>query len=78
MVLRDRNDRKGLEARASARARDGFAAVLFLRTTEDAANSGHLLSPSPCKPDGLLRTSRKHLMTEFPRVKMTSVCESTA
>jgi hypothetical protein len=40
MVLRDRNDRKRLEARASARARDGFETVLFLRTTEGAANSG--------------------------------------
>jgi hypothetical protein len=37
MVLRDRNDRKRLEARASARARDGFKTVLFFRTIKMAS-----------------------------------------
>jgi hypothetical protein len=77
MGSRCENDRKRLEALASAKARDGFVAVSHLEPTEGAANSGHLSPPSPHKPDGLLRKSRKQLSSEFPRVKMTSVYESS-
>jgi hypothetical protein len=72
MGLRYENDRERLEAGTSVPARDGSEAVSHLKPTEGAANSGHLSPPSPRKPDGLLRISRKQLIAEFPRVKMAS------
>jgi hypothetical protein len=75
MGLRCENDRKRLEALASAKARGGSEAVSHLKPTEGAANSGHLSPPSSRKPDGLLPRSRKQLISEFTRVKMTSVYE---
>lgn len=78
MGLRAENDRERLEALASARARDGSEAVSPLKPTAGAANSGHLPPPSPRKPDGLLRISRRQLSSEFPRVKMASVDEFTS
>ncbi len=78
MGLRCENDRERLEALASAKARDGSEAVSPLKPTAGAANSGHLSPPSPRKPDGLLRISRKQLISEFPRVKMASVDEFTS
>ncbi len=78
MGLRAENDRERLEALASARARDGSEAVSALKPTAGAANSGHLSPPSPRKPDGLLRKSRRQLSAEFPRVKMASVDEFTS
>jgi hypothetical protein len=77
MDIRGNNDRKRLEALASAKARDGFEAVLPLMSTEGAANSGHMSPPLPRKPDDLLPESRRHLISEFTRVKMASVCESS-
>jgi hypothetical protein len=77
MGLRGENDRKRLAALASAKVRDGFEAVSPLKPTEGAANSGHQSPPSPRKPDGLLRKSRKQLISEFTRVKMASVYESS-
>ncbi len=75
MDFRAQNDRKRLDARTFVRARDGSEAVWVLKSTEGAANSGHLSPPVPRKPDGLLRNSRKQLSSEFPRVKMGSVDE---
>ncbi len=75
MGLRCENGRERLEALASAKARDGSEAVSHLKPTAGAVNSGHLSPPSPCKPDGLLRKSRKQLISEFPRVKMASLYE---
>jgi hypothetical protein len=78
MGLRDKNDRKRLAAWTSVQARDGFEAVLPLKPTAGAANSGHLSPPFPRKPDGLLRKGQKQLISEFPRVKMPSFYEFTA
>ena len=78
MGLGCENDRKRLEALASAKARDGSEAVSHLKPTAGAANSGHLSPPSPRKPDGLLRESRSRLISEFPRVKMASFQEFTS
>ncbi len=72
MGLSGENGRERLEALASAKARDGSEAVSPLKPTVGAANSGPLSSPSPRKTDGLLRESRKQLISEFPRVKMVS------
>jgi hypothetical protein len=77
MGLRYENDRKRLETGTSVPVRGGFEAVSYLRPTAGAANSGHLSPPSSCKPDGLLQRSRKQLISEFPRVKMASVYESS-
>jgi hypothetical protein len=73
MAFRAKNDRKRLEALASANAREGSETVLALKATGGAANSGHISPPFPRKPDGFLRKSRKNLISEFTRVKMTSV-----
>jgi hypothetical protein len=78
MRFRIENDRKRLAALASAKARGGSEAVSILNLTAGAANSGHLSPTSPCKPDGLLRISRKQLVPEFPRVKMAPIYEFTA
>jgi hypothetical protein len=77
MGFRAKNDRKRLAALASAKARDGCEAVLPLNPTEGAANSGHIFPRAPRKPDGLLRITQKNLISEFTRVKMGSVYESS-
>jgi hypothetical protein len=78
MSLRDENDRKRLAALASAKARGGFEAVSPRKLTAGAANSGHIVPLAPRKPDGLLRINRKNLISEFPRVKIASLCDFMA
>ena len=73
MGLRAKNDRERLAAWTSVQARGGSEAVLALKPTEGAANSGHLSPPFPRKPDGLLQKGRKQLIHEFTRVKIPSV-----
>jgi hypothetical protein len=68
MGFRAKNDRKRLAALASAKARDGFEAVLALNPTAGAVNLGQFSPPSSPKPDGLLRRGRKNLISKFPRV----------
>jgi hypothetical protein len=78
MGFRAKNDRKRLAALTSVKARDGCEAVLALNPTEGAANLGQLFPTAPCKPVGLLRISRKNLISKFSRVKYPSVYEFTA
>jgi hypothetical protein len=78
MGLRAKNDRKRLAALTSVKARGGCEAVLALKPTGGAANLGQLSPPSSRKPDGLLRSGRKNLISKFTRVKYPSVHEFTA
>jgi hypothetical protein len=78
MGFRGKNDRKRLDALASAKARGGFEAVLALKPTAGAANSGQISPRAPRKPDGLLRFAQRNLISEFPRVKMASIYEYAA
>jgi hypothetical protein len=78
MGFRAKNDRKRLAALTSVKAREGCEAVLALKPTEGAANLGQLFPPVPCKPDGLLRASRKNLISKFTRVKCPSFYELTS
>ena len=78
MGFRAQNDRKRLAALASAKARDGSAAVWALKPTEGAANSGRIAPLAPRKPDGFLRINRKNPTAEFPRVKMASIDKFTS
>jgi hypothetical protein len=78
MGLRCKNDWKRLDTGTSVPARGGFEPVSHLKATEGAANTGHLSPSFPRKPDGLLRNSRKQLISVFPRVKMASVYEYTS
>jgi hypothetical protein len=72
-----KNDRKRLAALTSVKARGGCEAVLASHPTEGAANSGQIVPLVPQKPDGFLRNNRKNLVSEFSRVKMPSIDESS-
>jgi hypothetical protein len=77
MGLRAQDGRNRLAALASAWARICYEVVWSLRPTAGAANSGQFSPPDPCKPHGLLRISRKNLISEFSRVKVTSAYASS-
>ena len=72
-----KNDRKRLAALTSVKARGGCEAVLASHPPEGAANSGQIVPLVPRKPDGFLRNNRKNLVSEFSRVKMPSIDESS-
>jgi len=78
MGLGSKNDRKRPDALACAKARGGSEAVLLPKPTEGAVNSGHIFPVDPRKPQGLLAVARKNLITEFPRVKIPTLCEFTS
>ena len=73
----DKNDRKRLAALTFVKARGGCEAVLAPDPTEGAANSGQIVPLVPRKPDGFLQDNRKNLISEFPRVKTSSIDESS-
>ncbi len=72
-----KNDRNRLTALTSVKARGGYEAVLAPHPTASAANSGQIGPLVPRKPGGFHRNNRKNLISEFPRVKMSSSYESS-
>jgi len=73
----DKNDRKRLAALTSVKARGGCEAVLAAHPTAGAVNSGQIVPLVPRKPYGFLRNNRKNLISEFSRVKTSSIDESS-
>jgi hypothetical protein len=72
-----KNDHKRLAALTSVKARGGCEAVLTPHPTAGAANSGQIVPLVPRKPEGFLRNNRKNLVSEFSRVKMPFIDESS-